>query len=86
MGFAIRQACASLGLAMRSVNRASVLSPEQAASGRFFSLRTVVVSVLDSAVVKFIGTFAPGGDSDDDDWFNDDEEDPLLAVCDDVFA
>ncbi len=86
MGPAIRRACASLGLAMGSINRQSILSPEQAACGKFFSIRTVVVSAHEAAVRAFIGSLAPGGESDDEDWFNEEDADPLASVCTDVFA
>lgn len=89
MGAAIRAACGEAGVAMRTIHRSSILSDEQQATGKFYSVRTVVVSPWGDALDAFCGELAPGGPSDDEDWFNGDtpeELDPLAAVGSDVFA
>jgi hypothetical protein len=89
MGVAIKAACAQAGVSMRTIHRNCILSDEQRSTGKFYTIRTVVVSPWPDALTAFCEALEPGGVSDEEDWLNGDtpeELDPLSAMGSDVFA
>lgn len=90
MGPAIRAAAAALSLHMCTLHRSCVVNEEQAATGKFFSLRTVVLSRCASSLRGFVCDLPSGTASDEEDWFNGEEEEdtqPLATIAaGDVFT